>query len=183
MPVKAFRQAKFRLAEVLNESERVALARDLATRVVAAARPAPTFVVCDDGEVADWASEAGAFVLYAPGVGLSPAVEAGVAYLAEHGFSLAVVAHSDLPFASDLASFGRDGEVTLAPDRRLDGTNVVAVPTNAGFRFSYGPRSFDRHRAEAERLGLVYRVVRDTRLSSDIDVPSDLAALVETQRP
>ena len=156
MPVKSFRQAKIRLAPVLDDSERLMLARELAERVVAAARPAPTYVVCDDGEVADWAVSAHAKVLFAPGLGLSPAVEAGVAYLFEQGFSLAVVAHSDLPFAAELASFGHEGEVTLAPDRRLDGTNVIAVPTNAGFRFSYGPRSFERHRLEAERLGIKY---------------------------
>ena len=40
---------------------------------------------------------------------------------------------------------------TLVPDRRLDGTNVLAVPTEAGFRFAYGAGSFGRHRAEAQR--------------------------------
>ncbi len=43
--------------------------------------------------------------------------------------------------------------VTLVPDRRDDGTNVVCVPTRAGFRFPYGPGSFARHRAEARASG------------------------------
>jgi len=179
VPVKSFRQAKLRLAAVLDEDRRVLLARELAERVVAAARPAPTFVVCDDGEVADWAIDNGASVLYAPGLGLSPAVEAGVTYLSEHGFSLAVVAHSDLPLAENLAAFGEEGEITLAPDGRLDGTNVLAVPTTIGFHFSYGPRSFDRHLIEAQRLRVPYEVVRDVKLSTDIDVPGDLAVFVE----
>ena len=36
------------------------------------------------------------------------------------------------------------------PDRYGNGTNVLALPTDAGFQFSYGPGSFARHRAEAD---------------------------------
>ena len=56
------------------------------------------------------------------------------------------------------------------------GTNVVSVPTGAGFTFSYGPGSFQRHGAEARRLGLALRVVREPSLAYDIDVPADLVA-------
>ena len=177
MPVKAFSQAKIRLGEVLDEASRASLARHLAERVLAAAQGVDAFVVCDDGGVADWAIALRATVLYAPGLGLSPAVEAGVGYLAEHGYHLVAVAHSDLPFAHDLASFGSEGEVTIAPDRRLDGTNVIALPTNAGFHFAYGPGSFERHRLEADRLGVNCQVVDDWKLSADIDVPDDLSVL------
>jgi 2-phospho-L-lactate/phosphoenolpyruvate guanylyltransferase len=177
VPVKSFSQAKLRLRGVLDDTRRRALASDLAGRVLRAAAPAEAFVVCDDGEVADWAIARGATVLYAPGLGLSPAVESGVGYLAGRGYDLVVVSHGDLPFAEGLASFGEEGLVTIAPDRRLDGTNVIAVPTRIGFRFSYGPGSFSRHRREAIRLGVEYHIVEDPKLSSDIDDPADLAAL------
>lgn len=177
VPVKAFRLAKIRLAKVLDDDTREKLARELAEIVVAAAHGTPVYVVCDDGQVADWAPTRGATVLYAPGLGLSAAVETGVAHLAAQGFSLAVVAHADLPFVTDLSEFGSRKEVTLAPDSRRDGTNVAAVPTGAGFHFSYGPGSFQRHRREAERLGLGCTIVEDWRLSSDIDLPEDLPLL------
>ena len=76
---------------------------------------------------------------------------------------------------SDLSGFGSPSEVTLAPDRWRDGTNVAGVPTEVGFRFSYGPGSFARHLAEAARLGLHCTIVDDPRLSSDVDLPVDLA--------
>ncbi len=174
VPVKSFQQAKLRLAPVLNDEAREKLARELAEVVIAAAKGAPTYVVCDDGGVADWAVDRGATVLYAPGLGLSAAVAAGVRHLADQGFSLAVVAHADLPFVTDLSRFGSPSEVTLAPDRHRDGTNVAAVPTQVGFRFAYGPGSFHRHQGEAQRLGLHCTVVDDWRLSSDLDSPSDL---------
>ena len=64
--------------------------------------------------------------------------------------------------------------VTLVPDRHDDGTNVASVPTGTGFRFAYGPGSFARHQAEADRLGLPLRVEREPRLGWDVDLPDDL---------
>lgn len=174
VPVKAFAAAKVRLASALSASERARLARDLAGRVVAAAAPLPVFVVCDSTEVKEWAAGAGAEVLWCPGLGLNGAVAAGVAHLAAAGLPRAVVAHADLPLAEGLASLAGGTGVTLVPDRHDDGTNVVVVPSAAGFRFSYGPRSFSRHRAEAARLGLGLRVLRPPALVWDVDVPADL---------
>jgi 2-phospho-L-lactate guanylyltransferase (CobY/MobA/RfbA family) len=65
--------------------------------------------------------------------------------------------------------------VTIVPDRRDDGTNVLALPVGSGFRFAYGPGSSRRHAAEARRVGLPVRVVREPRRGWDVDVPDDLA--------
>ncbi|MGH9116811.1 MAG: 2-phospho-L-lactate guanylyltransferase [Acidimicrobiales bacterium] len=174
VPVKGFRQAKLRLRPVLDDPQRTHLARVMAERVVAAALDLPVAVVCDEAEVADWAEGLRVSVIWAPGRGLNGAVAHGVAELGAGGAERVVVSHADLPFASDLRPMGRFDGVTLVPDRRGDGTNVLCVPTDAGFEFSYGPRSFTRHRAEAMRLGLSTRVVDDARLAWDVDVAADL---------
>lgn len=178
VPVKDFRQAKRRLAPELDPDARAALARSMATAVVAAAAPLPAYVVCDDETVRDWSDGVGAHPLWTPGVGLDGAVRAGVDALRDAGFAAAIVAHSDLPLAESFAWLvepaPEPGTVTIVPDRRLDGTNVIVVPTDADFGFAYGPASFTRHRAEARRLGLAARVVRDDRLGWDVDVPADL---------
>lgn len=174
VPVKAFRAAKARLAPALNRDERAALAREMARIVLQAAGPLPVVVVCDDPEVREWAKAEGAEVLWTPGRGLNGAVADGVAALRGRGRALAVVAHADLPLATTLAWVSEFPGVTLVPDRHRDGTNVLAVPTDAGFGFAYGRGSFARHRAEAARLGLPARIVRDPELSWDVDVPADL---------
>jgi 2-phospho-L-lactate guanylyltransferase len=174
VPVKSFAQAKHRLSSVLDDRQRAHLAQAMASRMLEVNGTTDLFVACDDGTVADWAAGTGAFVLWTPGLGLSGAVDAGVTFLGREGYSLAVVAHADIPQITSLREFGTEDVVTLAPDRTLDGTNVAAVPTRSGFRFSYGPRSFSRHRNEALRLGLGLRVVYDTRLATDVDVPDDL---------
>jgi 2-phospho-L-lactate guanylyltransferase len=180
VPVKSFGKAKERLAAVLDAEARVGLVKELAARVLRAADPLPVAVVCDDEQVALFAESHGARVLWTPGLGLSGAVARGVEMLAEWGAEIVTVAHGDLPLACNLPSAGRDlaegggTEVTLVPDRRFDGTNVATIPAAVGFRFSYGPGSFRRHREEAARLGLPCRVLHDFRLASDVDVPEDL---------
>ena len=176
LPVKSFREAKLRLAPALDPADRAELARAMATHVVASAAPLPTAVVCDDAEVADWARELGALVVWEPERGLNRAVEAGVARLAAAGARRVVVAHADLPQAGRLEWVARFAGVTVVPDHRDNGTNVICVPGDAGFTFSYGPGSFTRHGAEAHRLGLGLRVVRDPLLSHDVDLPADLLA-------
>jgi 2-phospho-L-lactate/phosphoenolpyruvate guanylyltransferase len=176
VPVKAFAAAKARLAPTVGPRRRAELARMMATRVLAAAAPLAVAVVCDDVGVSTWAQEHGALVLWEPGRGLNGAVAMGVTRLAHYGADEVLVAHGDLPMAEGLSELAGTGGVTLVPDRRDDGTNVCGVPAHSGFRFQYGPGSFARHRAEAHRLGLAIRVVREPALTWDVDVPADLPA-------
>ncbi len=177
LPVKAFGEAKLRLAPALDPADRADLARAMATHVLRSAAPLPTAVVCDDGEVAAWARDLGALVVWEPERGLNRAVEAGVARLAAAGAGRVVVAHADLAHSLGLDWVARFTGVTLVPDHLDNGTNVICVPGDAGFTFSYGPGSFARHGAEAHRLGLPLRVVREPSLSHDVDLPADLVAL------
>ena len=174
IPVKSFRHAKGRLAEVLDSDQRQRLARRMASAVAAAAAPLRAWVVCDDHDVADWACAAGAGVIWRPANGLNAAVAAGTEFLAGRGVAVAIIAHGDLPLAVELAWVADADGVTIVPDRRGDGTNVLAVPTDAGFTFAYGLGSAERHRVEATRLGLPIRTVDDDRLGWDVDTPDDL---------
>ncbi len=180
IPVKAFDQAKRRLHLALNETERSALSRAMAERVVEAAKPLPVAVVCDDNDVADWARRHGALVVWEPGRGLNGAVEAGVTHLSAMGVTQVTVAHADLPRATDLAGVGDTAGITLVPDRYGNGTNVIALPTGAGFQFSYGPGSFARHRAEATRIGFTPRILDRPDLAWDVDEPSDVVPVAAT---
>lgn len=177
VPVKSFRRAKVRLAAVMEPEERERLARAMAEGVLCAAHGLPVAVVCDDGEVAAWAAGLGAQVIWTPARGLNAAVTDGVAELAGAGMSHVVVAHADLPLVRDLTTVAQVGQVVLAPDRRRDGTNVAAVPAACGFSFSYGPGSFERHRAEAARLELGPVILDRPDLAWDVDQPDDLSVI------
>jgi 2-phospho-L-lactate guanylyltransferase len=180
IPIRSFVAAKARLAERLPEARRAELARELATRVLAAAAGLDVIVVSGAPEVRDWASEHGLDLVDDPGLGLDGAADAGRARAATLGCVRVIVAHADLPHARSLVPLGRDlGQpvVALVPCHRDDGTNICSVPVDAPFRFSYGPGSFRRHAAEARRLGLGLRVVRRADLAFDVDIPADLERL------
>lgn len=175
IPVKRFSAAKRRLAGLLDGSQRAQLARWLADRVVAAAAPLPTFVACDDEDVAAWADAVGAEVLWSPGLGLNGAVDAGRATMAGKGFDHFVIAHSDLPLARRLSTIATPGTISLVPDRRRDGTNVLAMPVAADVPASYGGGSFGRHLDHAMAGRHRVEVRADPRLAIDVDNPDDLA--------
>jgi 2-phospho-L-lactate/phosphoenolpyruvate guanylyltransferase len=179
IPVRAFALGKARLAAQLDDTTRAELARKLADRVGAAAGELPTVVVSSATDVREWAQGLGLDVVDDPGT-LDDAAAAGRAWARARGCARAVVAHADLPFAESLAPLARDGArpiVALVPCHRDDGTTVISVPVDVPFRFAYGPGSFRRHAAEARRLGLGFRVVRDAELAFDVDVPDDLDRL------
>lgn len=174
VPVKSFRAAKARLAPTLDPAARAALARWMASRVIEAVRPLPTFVACDDEQVADWADRLGASVLWGPGLGLNGAVDEGVATIAGKGFEHVVISHGDLPLPAALGDTVRPGTIVLVPDRRRDGTNVVSRPCTAVLPASYGGGSFARHLELALVDGSPVTVRIDTELSLDLDNVADL---------
>ncbi len=161
----------------MSDERRVDLVRSMAAHVVSACAPLPAAVVCDDPEVAEWASGLGATVMWEPGQGLNGAVRSGVDQLASAGVLWVTVAHGDLPRARNLGSLAPFAGITLVPDRRDDGTNVLRLPVGCDFHFAYGPGSFRAHRAEASRLGLPVRVLRIPALAYDVDWPADVAEL------
>ncbi len=181
VPIRSFEGALSRLEHVLGRSGCRDLMRAMAGRVVAAAGALPVHVATDDAEVATWATDLGAEVVPVGRPGLSTAVSVAVDRLAAAGVERAVVAHADLARARTLRPAVGPGLV-IVPDGRRDGSNVLCVPTACRFRFAYGPGSFARHVAEAERLKLAVRVVEDEALASDIDHPEDLLALPSEDR-
>lgn len=177
VPVKSFALAKARLADVLDEQARAELARRMAERVLTAAGSLPVTVACDDEIVATWAREHGAEVAWTPGLDLNGSVTAAVGALGERGFDRVTVAHADLPKARDLALVVGSTGIVAVPDRREDGTNVLTVPTEIAFPFSYGPGSFARHCDLARSLGIEVTVVRPPDLTWDVDGPEDLEGI------
>lgn len=175
VPIKDFRQAKHRLAERLSAAERQALARSMAQQVIRAAAPLDVRVVCNDTAVAAWAESAGAAVQWVDVTGLNAAVTAAVEQL-EPEVEQAMICHADLPRARSLSGLSFPGRATIVPDRHLDGTNVLVVPTRRGFVFQYGPGSLHAHISEALRLGLDLDIRQIPDLQWDVDTPDDLDA-------
>lgn len=184
VPLRSFSLGKARLADRLDATARADLARTMADRVVDAAGPRPIVVVSSAPEVLEWAAQRRIATVDDP-ASLDAAADAGREWVRARRLARVVVVHADLPLVTtlDTVTSGGDAPVVVAvPCHRHDGTPVLAIPSDVPFRFSYGPGSFERHRAEAERLGLELRVLDDPALAFDVDVPDDLDQLAALLR-
>lgn len=188
IPIKSFDLAKGRLSEAVAPAQRAALAEHMAATVIAAAQDLSVWVVCGDHTVADLARSHGAHVIWRAPRGLNGAIADGTEHLAARGFDRAIIAHADLPLATDLTFLDAHDDtpadhslvtntVYLVPDRRNDGSNVMSIPLGRGFAFHYGAGSAAAHRAEAQRVGLRFESIVHDQLGWDVDVPEDLAVL------
>ncbi len=176
VPVKRFAAAKGRLTGVLEDGDRAWLAEWMATGVLEVVAEIPTFVACDDEHVAEWATRIGAHVIWGAGLGLNGAVDDGVEHITSNGYDHVLVSHADLALPDTLLDVAREGCITLVPDRRHDGTNVMSFPAAHPIRAAYGGGSFTRHLEQALAIGSVPVEVRsDPYLSLDLDTPRDLA--------
>lgn len=176
IPIKSFDIAKGRLSDALSEQQRSTLARQMAQVVVTSTPSLQTWVVCDSNAVSQFAISLGAGVIWRPAKGLNNAVAEGVDFLRRQGVDRVVIAHADLPKATDLSWVAERDPITIVPDRHGHGTNVMCVPTTAkDFVFSYGIGSCQLHEAEARRLNLPVQVVPNNELGWDVDTLEDLA--------
>jgi 2-phospho-L-lactate guanylyltransferase len=112
--------------------------------------------------------------VWGPNLGFIRAVDDGVDHLIQLGARQIIVTHADLPRPERLLDVTEDGVVTLVPDRRRDGTNVMAFPDTARLRASYGGGSFRRHLHQAMEGACPVEVRCDRDLSLDLDVLDDL---------
>lgn len=208
IPVKAFDQAKARLSTHLSPTQRRCLARSLASAVIEAIRDhddgLAIHIACDDDEVAEWARNSGAQVLWGPGLGLNGAIDTGIASLAASGVARVAVVHADLTRPERLGVL-LDGHlvsppvppppehtrpiptpsVVLVPDQHRDGTNIIIQPTEFPVPASYGPGSFQRHLSlamdRARSLSWSVTVRYDPLLGLDIDTVEDLSHPLATR--
>ena len=187
VPHRGLAAAKTRLAPVLGDEEREALARRLLEQVLRVAH-----LVCGDVVVIT-PSEALAAVVAAAearlvvqlGLGLNAGLEQARNEAIADGVATLLVLHGDLPnLTTDdvvalIDALPATRGVAIAPDRAGSGTNGLALrpPDAIGFRFGVG--SFAAHRQEAERAGIALAEVHRPGLAFDLDTPADLARWIE----
>lgn len=175
LPLKSFGNAKGRLASALTPELRERLSHECAERVVRAAGAIPVVVVTDSqNDVVDWATGHGLACVAQVSTGLNGAVADGVTWVRANGFETAVIAHSDIPLATDVSRFVEPGTIVIVPDHAHDGTNLLSLPVSSDFTFHYGPGSFKKHVDEAMRRGHAPRIALSDEWARDLDNPDDL---------
>ncbi|MDD7911474.1 2-phospho-L-lactate guanylyltransferase [Pseudovibrio exalbescens] len=189
IPMKDPQFAKSRLATVLPEEARKRLAMGLYKQTLAffsAFRKTSgirydLLVVTGSEQVADLARAHGAYTLPEDACeGLNGAVSAAAQWAAASGYhTLCVVPadiadHDEAEFTRLLSCEMAERSVVLCPAHD-QGTNALLVSPPTALPFAYGNKSFHRHLAHAERLGLSTRILPLPGIAQDIDTSTDLA--------
>lgn len=179
IPVTPAREAKTRLADVLDDHARADLARSLLVHTLAVARAVgDVLVVSHSARMRDLATDHGATPVVEEGADLDAAVSQGLARAAADGADTAMVLPADLPRVTiadlvGLLAVAPDGPgVVVVPCQRDDGTNALLLRPPDAIAPRFGPDSAARHIAAARRAGLATTVHRSDAFV-DLDLPED----------
>lgn len=187
VPHRGLAAAKTRLAPVLDDAEREALARRLLDQVLKVAHEAcgDVVVISPSEALEPLVSSTGARLVVQRGLGLNDGLDQARREAIADGIGTLLVLHGDLPNlgADDVAALldavPLPSGVAIAPDRAGHGTNGLALRPPDAIPFKFGAGSFAAHRAEAEAAGVPLVEVHRPGLAFDLDTPADLARWIE----
>lgn len=188
IPVKDLSCAKQRLAPLLAQKDRTALAAAMMEdvfRAVAAVRGLDAvFVVSSYAPALDRAKSMGWEVIRErQQVSESDSVDRASRTCAAKGVDLLLRLPIDIPLllASDveeiLAAARPAPACVLVASRDGTGTNSLLRTPPELFRSHFGPHSFDKHLAEAAAQGATTCMLRNARIELDVDDEEDLRTL------
>ncbi len=188
IPVKDLACAKQRLAPMLAQKDRTALAAAMMEdvfRAVAAVRGIDAvFVVSSYGPALDRARSMGWEVIRErQQVSESDSVDRASQTCAARGVDSLLRLPIDIPLllTSDveeiLAAAQPAPACVLVASRDATGTNALLRTPPQLFRSHFGPHSLEKHLAEAAAQGATSLVVRNARIELDVDDEDDLRTL------
>lgn len=190
LPVKDLRNSKQRLVGVLTPEDRFELAQAMLAdvfRALRGVRHADKIFVVTNYLPAVKAAKENHWEILTEDQQISESVSVdfasrqcealGVTALLRLPLDLPIVQASDI---DELLAFDTGlPAMIIVPSRDGTGTNAILRTPPTLFPSHFGPGSFAKHCAEAERSGAQIFVRRNPRLEMDVDDESDLAALVQ----
>jgi 2-phospho-L-lactate/phosphoenolpyruvate guanylyltransferase len=188
LPIKDLRQAKQRLAPLLDPEERFGLAQAMLAdtiRAVRGVRRADKIFVVTNYVPAMQAAEENGWELLREEQQISESVsvdaasrkcaDCGVRRLLRLPLDVPLVQSSDIDEL--LAVESAAPALVIVPSRDGTGTNAILRTPPALFPSHFGPGSFAKHCVEAQRAGAQIVIRRNARLEMDVDDEADLRAL------
>jgi 2-phospho-L-lactate guanylyltransferase len=188
LPIKDLREAKQRLAPLLNPEERFGLAQAMLADMIRAVRGVrkadKVFVVTNYAPAMQAAEENGWDLLREEQqISESVSVDAASRQCADCGATSLLRLPLDVPLvrSSDidelLAVECAAPGLVIVPSRDGTGTNAILRTPPALFPSHFGAGSFAKHCAEAQRAGAQIVIRRNARLEMDVDDEADLRTL------
>ncbi len=195
IPIKRFGQAKRRLLDRLDRSQRAAIVKamlaDVLVAVTAVEAVERVILVTGEGRAEKVALRHAQRVKTPIEVlrdpddhGHSEAATLGIIRAKSLGAQAVALLPGDCPLldpAELVAALERlqPGRIAVVPDRHGTGTNALLMAPADAIGPAFGEGSAERHRDRAERAGYEVAVEPIASLGLDLDTPDDLTALAE----
>ncbi|HEV8383247.1 MAG TPA: 2-phospho-L-lactate guanylyltransferase [Candidatus Acidoferrales bacterium] len=188
IPVKDLTRAKQRLAAMLSQAARTALAtammEDVFSAVAAARGLDAVFVVSNYGPALERARSLGwSMIRERRQISESDSVDRASRRCVANGVTSLLRLPIDIPLMQPadveavLTAAGRAPATVLIPSRDGTGTNALLRTPPALFPSHFGPLSLRKHLAEAQKKCAGICVLRNPRIELDVDDEDDLRVL------
>jgi 2-phospho-L-lactate guanylyltransferase len=185
VPVKPLREGKSRLAGILVEEKRIILNQTMLETTLktlsAVAQIDQILVISRDPQVISISQQFGASsILENCQPELNASLDCATQFASAHAASRLLILPADLPLVTevDIDAFihqcPKMPGIVIAPDRWQEGTNALLTNPTGIIPYCFGSGSFIRHKAEAEKKGLVVKICERVSFGLDIDLPEDL---------
>lgn len=191
LPLKDFMNAKQRLSGVLAPHERRGLFQCMVEDVLEAlsqcAMIEQVLIISDDPAAEMLAVRYKAITLAeaeCEDPGLNAAVSQAADYVIAHGGDTMLVIHGDLPLANSaeltaLCAQHQGPGISIAPDTKNEGSNVMLCSPPDVIDFHYGVGSCQLHSQAAKQRAVHLQVISKAGLALDVDSPADLIVLID----
>lgn len=189
IPAKPFSQSKTRLSSTLTPAQRISLSRNLFLRTITVAQTIGPVVVVSRSQAARRLAKAlNAWALVEGEPNLNAAIQQGLEWATLKGAEAALIIPIDLPLltSADLQAMIAPAQdchpaAIIAPCRRNQGTNALFLRPPKLITPQFGPNSFARHQAAAQKAGVTPLIYRSAGLALDLDTPEDWRLLEQTE--
>ncbi len=182
--MKAPRESKTRLSEVMDESTREALSLYLLKHVIRTVKNSSSspeiWIVGGDSLVKSLAQEESIIWVNDHKSNLNDGISLGLVKAFEMDASAILVLPSDLgllkPRDVDYLIKLSNGlnRLVIAGAERDGGTNALLIPKGLLIGPHFGPESFNRHKQSIKTKGFQVAIAKSPGISFDLDTPEDL---------
>lgn len=184
IPVKPLRRGKSRLSSILSSEQRESLNRYLLQSTLDCLNEIESIdhkiVISYDPTALALSRKYGAnTVLENRNTNINRALRKATIAAKAYGATKLLILPADLPLitAKDVKDFllleESPPEIIIAPDRKMYGTNALFVNPIDTIKYNFGEWSFRKHIEQAERKKIQVRILNNSHLAFDLDLPED----------
>ncbi len=193
VPVKPLRMSKPQLSDVLDEEERLTLNLTMlgnTLQVLSSVQEIDqVLVISRDSSVLSMSRDYGARTLQEdPNSPLEVVLQRAAAVARAYAARALLIVAADLPLLAPedvqtmLAHAVQPPEMIIAPDRKMDGVNVVLINPIEMFKVTFGKGSVERYQKQAVARGTRLEILSLPTLAFDLDSPEDLEYLNQVEQ-